>query len=249
MKEFIIVSVNHTQRRDKYITLWNPNNAGYCYRTEVAGIYTKDDVMNNLKYYNSGSNTVAVDAEVIKSLAVPVEKGYLDNDGMVVKNNAANWKKIKEAMICETQYPLVPEYRGAPRLQVTMQKKLERASQVNEMIRIIADCGRRFFYSASKDRYASIEVDHRGRVWWIDDYAGKRIYTHYRYWNKGFSHGGTLRDLVNSFRDYITKGTPVPSNVFGPWPDYICNGNLWGYGEDMQKIRDAAKRTGIVSEK
>ena len=113
MQEYIVISVNHTQRRDKYITLWRPNNSGYCYRIEVAGKYTEEEINDNLKYYNSGCNTVAVKKELIESLAVPVEKGFIDNGGLVVKNNATNWKKIKTAIIAEPQYTLNPEYRGA----------------------------------------------------------------------------------------------------------------------------------------
>jgi hypothetical protein len=115
MQEYIVVSVNHTERRDKYITLWNPKNAGYCYRIEVAGKYTEEEINGHLSYYNSGDNTVAVKREVIEALAVPVEKGFLDNDGLVVKNNATSWKEIKTALIGEPRYELKPEYRGAPR--------------------------------------------------------------------------------------------------------------------------------------
>lgn len=56
--------------------------------------------------------------------------------------------------------------------------KQQRAEQVNLAIRIIADHGRRFFYSQAVNRYASMEVDARGKVWFIDDYTGKRVFTH-----------------------------------------------------------------------
>lgn len=93
------------------------------------------------------------------------------------------------------------------------------------------------------DRYARIEVDHRGRVWWIDDYSGERIYTHKTgissRW-RGFTHGGTLRDLVERFRDYTCTGESLPLWLLGPersWSD----GNIWGYPADaMQKVREQA---------
>lgn len=44
-------------------------------------------------------------------------------------------------------------------------EKLKRVAAVNCAIQIIADHGRRFFYSDTHDRYARIEVDQRGRVW------------------------------------------------------------------------------------
>ena len=121
--------------------------------------------------------------------------------------------------------------------------KQDRIVKVNQMIKVIGDCGRRFFYSKDHDRYAAIEMDSRGKIWWIDDYTGKRIYTHYIYNWKGFSHGGTLRNLVEHFRNYVSKGKPINLNFFGPWPDYYCNGDLWGYGKDiMKKVRDEAGR-------
>jgi len=118
--------------------------------------------------------------------------------------------------------------------------KQERVLKVNELIKVIADHGRRFFYSTKNNRYASIEIDTRGKIWWVDDYTGKRIYTHYRYGWRGFSHGGTLKSLVEAFRDYISRNKPINLRYFGPWPEYYCNGDLWGYGDDMQKVRDKA---------
>ena len=34
-----VISLTHTNKRDKYITLWRPKNAGYCYSKEMAGSY------------------------------------------------------------------------------------------------------------------------------------------------------------------------------------------------------------------
>jgi hypothetical protein len=90
--------------------------------------------------------------------------------------------------------------------------KQQRAEQVNQAIRIIADHGRRFFYSHAVNRYANMEVDQRGKVWFIDSYSGKRIFTHETVWGgkwRGFSNGGTLRQLVENFRDYIRTGEPM----------------------------------------
>lgn len=122
--------------------------------------------------------------------------------------------------------------------------KQQRIENVNAMIKVIGDCGRGFF--KHNGQYASIECDWRGRVWWNDDYTEKRIYLHYRHWNRGFSHGGTLRTLVNHFRDYVTKGTKVPASSFGPFPQYLCDGDLWGYGKDMETVREAARQLFII---
>lgn len=39
LTEYLIVSLKHTNRKDKYITLWRPDNKGYCWPVELAGLY------------------------------------------------------------------------------------------------------------------------------------------------------------------------------------------------------------------
>ncbi|VVQ17331.1 hypothetical protein PS914_05997 [Pseudomonas fluorescens] len=120
--------------------------------------------------------------------------------------------------------------------------KRQRAEQVNQAIRIIADHGRRFFYSQAEDRYASMEVDRRGKVWLIDDYTGKRVFTHETVWGgrwRGFSHGGTLRSLVEAFRDYICTGDQLNPGYLGP--ERFDDSNIWGYDEaGMNTVREQA---------
>ena len=120
--------------------------------------------------------------------------------------------------------------------------KRQRAEQVNQVIQIIADHGRRFFYSQAGDRYASMEVDARGKVWFIDDYTGKRIFTHKTVWGgrwRGLSHGGTLRAVVEAFRDYIRTGEPIHPGYLGP--ERFNDSNIWGYDEEgMRAVREQA---------
>ncbi|WP_338924771.1 hypothetical protein V0M98_34695 (plasmid) [Pseudomonas silesiensis] len=52
-----------------------------------------------------------------------------------------------------------------------MEEKHRRAEQVNQVIRIIADHGRRFFYHARTDNYASMYVDGFGKIWFVDSYT------------------------------------------------------------------------------
>lgn len=110
--------------------------------------------------------------------------------------------------------------------------KQQRCDEVNAAIQVIGAHGRRFFYSAKHARYARCEVDPRGKVWFVDDHTGKRVYTHAGgFGNKwrGFSHGGTLRDLVERFRDYIARGDRVPKALLGIERSNPENGNIWGY--------------------
>lgn len=120
--------------------------------------------------------------------------------------------------------------------------KRQRVEHVNQAIRIIADHGRRFFYSQSVNRYASMEVDARGKVWFIDDYSGKRVFTHDTVWGarwRGFTHGGTLKDMVKAFRDYVCTGEPLHPGYLGP--ERFNDSNIWGYDEEgMQAVREQA---------
>ena len=116
--------------------------------------------------------------------------------------------------------------------------KRQRAEQVNQAIQIIADHGRRFFYSQSVNRYASVEVDHRGKVWFIDDYSGKRVFTHETVWGgrwRGFTHGGTLKHMVKAFRDYICTGEPMHPGYLGPERSFD-ESNIWGYDDEGMKV-------------
>lgn len=113
--------------------------------------------------------------------------------------------------------------------------KQRRIIRVNSLIRIIGDSGRHFF--RHKDQYARMELDDNGRLWWVDDYTQKKIYLHYPNWRKGFSHGGTMRDLVNRMKEFVMHGHSITG--VGPWPQWICDGDLWGYGESMEIVRAA----------
>lgn len=128
--------------------------------------------------------------------------------------------------------------------------KAERLQHANALIQVISRHGRRFFWDEKAQRVASLEVDARGRVWFVDDYSGKRIYTHdagYTNRWRGFSHGGTLRALVEAMRDYITKGATLH-------PEYIApermnpGSNIWGYSaEAALAVREAAHKLPIIA--
>ena len=119
-----------------------------------------------------------------------------------------------------------------------MSTRRQRLTHANELIAAISRHGRRFFYYEGHDRVARFEIDLAGRLWLRDDYTGRRIYIAYRGNWRQFSHGGTLRRLVEATALYIRQGKPVPAGHFGPWPQWLCEGDLWGYGrEAMATLR------------
>jgi hypothetical protein len=115
------------------------------------------------------------------------------------------------------------------------QEKEHRKDLANNIIKIIAAHGRGFFYH--KGNISRFEILN-GRVWFHDGYSNKKIYTHYTgRWN-GFTEGGTLRSVVIMLRDYIQGKKDINLRYFGPWSKVYCDGDLWGYGSDMETVRD-----------
>jgi hypothetical protein len=141
--------------------------------------------------------------------------------------------------------------------------KQERVAQANAVIQAISDHGRRFFYSGPgscparveacpEGRVARFEIDTLGRIWFRDDYTWKAIYVAYSGEWKGWSHGGTLRVLVQALRDFIRTGKPINYNFFCTRPAWMAGGeegtNIWGYSrEAYQAVQVAVLATGAVS--
>ena len=122
--------------------------------------------------------------------------------------------------------------------------KQERLEAANELMKVIANCGRKFF--RYKDFISSLELSSTDRVFFIDQYTKKRIYTHRYYcrWD-GFTGGGTMKMMIESLRDFITKDSKMRKEYF---QHDMGNGfcNPWGYGEDILKVKEAAVRFGIA---
>lgn len=119
------------------------------------------------------------------------------------------------------------------------ERKPDRLAQANALIAVIASNGRRFF--RHKDRIAHMEL-RAGRIYFVDDFSGKAIYTHKTSFGnrwRGFSHGGTMRSLVEHLRDYITTGQLLPRWIIAP-PYSSQPGDIWGYGAAAESVRSEA---------
>lgn len=133
--------------------------------------------------------------------------------------------------------------------QDTFPKAL-RTQHANALIQIIAGHGRHFFRDRATGRIARLELDVRGRVWFFDDFSNKRIYTHTtpfgNRWS-GFSHGGTLKELVEHMRDYIVKGEKIPQGFIAPNFSTLPGKDYWGYGpEACLAVRHCALALPII---
>jgi hypothetical protein len=109
---YYVVSVKHTKRTDKYITLWNPDDKGYCFSIDKAGKYTFDQIEKSLNYYHTGYD-IAVKCEILDAICCKSEEWYLDNICDVVKNKSSTWFDIMYAPTWNIPIDPFPQYRGA----------------------------------------------------------------------------------------------------------------------------------------
>lgn len=122
---------------------------------------------------------------------------------------------------------------------------LTRLEHANALLKIIAQNGRQFFYSKPNDRVARFDLA-RGQLHFWDDYTGYPIALpgNEKDWQM-FSHGGTLRSLVELLADYIVIGQVLHLDCIAP--DFYspsssaASRDLWGYGiEAAAATRQAA---------
>lgn len=114
-------------------------------------------------------------------------------------------------------------FKVKPKTKAQLERD-ERINHVNEVVRHISSYGSRFF--THEGRVAKI-VELKGKLWWLDDYKGTPVFidkiSGYQPAMRGFSHGGTLRELVLHFRDYIRTGKKVHRGYIGA--------SYWGYDQ------------------
>jgi len=122
--------------------------------------------------------------------------------------------------------------------------KEERLKSVNELILVIASCGRKLF--EHNGMVSTLELSKGGRVYFIDCQTKKRIYTHHRTMTwAGFSGNHIMKNLVDLLRDFIISGVTMKAEFFQPEMDRKFK-KPWGYGEDILLIRDVAIQLGIA---
>lgn len=126
------------------------------------------------------------------------------------------------------------------------QLRLDRIIATNEFIRVIANCGRRFFRNTGAGHDAHLTLNtRRNIVWLFDDYTGARINVAKEGRWEGFSHGGPLKSLAGSIGAFVLGGKTMRYGYFQPIMD---NGfeSPWGYGDDILIVRDEGVRLGLI---
>lgn len=88
---FYILSLVNTLRHEEFVTLWRPNNSGYTFYKEGAGIYL--DIM---KGYHDSDDNMAIKLSFAKTLFVErMIEGKLQ---LVIPNVKSSWDKLGVSM-------------------------------------------------------------------------------------------------------------------------------------------------------
>lgn len=126
--------------------------------------------------------------------------------------------------------------------------KEERLANANELIKLIAELGRKFFnYNNYVEKNGTISHFKlkNNRIYFVDGYTKKEMYAYdnnHRLFKRYFSEGGTLEALVLDLSEYIRTGKPANSK-HGYGGVYCPH---WGYPDkDMDKIREKAVAIGF----
>lgn len=121
--------------------------------------------------------------------------------------------------------------------------KEQRLDAINKLIQFISERGRRFFYSGSKDKVASMILK-GNRIYFVDHRTGKEVYAYEGFSHNGFSHGGTMWALVCDFSYFIRTGkSSNGKHGYGG----LYSGD-WGHSAEIQQeIIEYAKEIGYLT--
>ena len=109
----------------------------------------------------------------------------------------------------------------------------------NKALEVISSHGRRFFYNGTFDRISTFELIpskllDEPSLAIRDDYRGTLIPVSASDWREfGWSHGGTLKELVLEFSQFVLTGKKVRSGWIGM--RRYDGSYIWGYSADEVK--------------
>lgn len=124
--------------------------------------------------------------------------------------------------------------------------KEERILIINELIKVIALNGRKFF-SNKLDNDIAYVFFKNGRIYMYSEYTKTNmcLNTKYGYPPKKWHHGGTLWALTRDFKEFIQKGGYTNHN--NGYGGLYCP--HWGYDdESMNRVREKALELGYLEE-
>ena len=127
-----------------------------------------------------------------------------------------------------------------------MMIKEKRVEQANELIKLIATSGRKFFNYEDRTECGGIisrfELK-KGRIYFVDGYTKVSMYAYApKFLNHGFTQGGTMKAFVLDLAEWIRTGKPT--NAKNGYGGVYCD--HWGYPPaDMTKIQQKSQEMGF----
>ena len=82
-----ILSIDHTHKSEKFMTLWRPNNQGYCYSKENAGFYLEPKE----GYHDNEGNMPITELLANELFKILPYEGVLKE---MIPNNKESWDKL-----------------------------------------------------------------------------------------------------------------------------------------------------------
>jgi hypothetical protein len=88
---YYIISLTHTMKGEKYLTLWRANNQGYCYSKENAGLYETPK-----EGYHDSEDNMPVTTEQAEKLFQKLPYDHVLKD--MIPNKKATWDILNVRM-------------------------------------------------------------------------------------------------------------------------------------------------------
>lgn len=98
MAEYCIISLKHTMPAHRYVTLWRPERAGYCWSLAWAGTYDQAGVVQAIDHDEEES--FAVPRDLVVAIATKPRPGNTGvDDSIAVRRTAKNIQILKAARV------------------------------------------------------------------------------------------------------------------------------------------------------
>lgn len=98
-----IISLKHTSKTDPFLTLWRPDNKGYCQSLNLAGVYNEPE-----KGYHDTDDSLPVEQDILDRMASTVNydgelKSFIPNNRYVLSELGLKFIKVNNLVKIKSQ--------------------------------------------------------------------------------------------------------------------------------------------------
>lgn len=84
---YYVISLYHSEKHEKFLTVWQADNKGYCFSKEMAGLYESP-----IEGYHNSDKNMAISVEQANQLFILAM--FQGQERMLIPNNSNTWKKL-----------------------------------------------------------------------------------------------------------------------------------------------------------